>query len=293
MIRLGVVGHRGYEGLAEHIALIGRLGPELGYEPVFEPGLFGTPAGAALLAEDGSTAIDAMITLGGDGTLLRAARFVEGATVPILGVNLGRLGFLTTSGPEDLEPSLARLAAGAFEVERRMALVGHVVAADGIVHYRAFALNDLVLHKSGVARMHRFRVSVDGESIGGYAADGIICSTPTGSTAYSLSCGGPIIVPTVESIMITAISPHALAIRPLVVPPTACVVLQTDDDAEALLVTADGQIGATLNGGGRLEVRRAEKPVLIVRFTGTSFFSRLRRKLGWGGLADRDGREES
>jgi len=290
-MRLGVVGHRGYEGLAETIAAVARLGPALGYEPVFEAGLVGAPAGAEALDES-APRIDAMLTLGGDGTLLRGARLIEGMPVPILGVNLGRLGFLTTSGPEELEWSLARLASGEYAVERRMALVGHAIAASGEVQQRSFALNDLVLHKAGVARMHRFKVMVDGEMIGAYAADGIICSTPTGSTAYSLSCGGPIIVPTVESIMITAISPHALAIRPLVVPPGARVELRTDDDPEPLLVTADGQIGATLTGGGCLEVRRAEQPVLIVRFAATSFFNRLRRKLGWGGLAERDGRQD-
>ena len=150
-------------------------------------------------------------------------------------------------------------------------------------------MNDVVMHKGGFARMLRVDVRVDGQTLGTYSADGIVVSSPTGSTAYSLSAGGPLVVPTLDSIIITPISPHALAIRPIVVPPTSTVELEAVDGPEEILVTADGQVGARLAHGDQLTVRRADQPVHIVRFPGTSFFERLRVKLGWGGLPDRDG----
>jgi NAD+ kinase len=135
----------------------------------------------------------------------------------------------------------------------------------------------------------RFGVHVDGEPLGAYGADGVVICTPTGSTGYSLSAGGPVVVPTVESIMVTPVSPHTLAMRPLVVPPEAEVAVRAEDGPEGLLVTVDGQVGTTFRAGETLIVRRADVPVRIVRFPGTSFFERLRHKLGWGGLSERDG----
>jgi NAD+ kinase len=289
-MRLGVVGHRGYAGLSDILASLMRLAPELGLELHFEAGLVGAPSDRPSLRD--ASDVDAVLALGGDGTMLRGARLLQGTSAPILGVNLGRLGFLTECGPDDLERAVRRLAAGDFVAERRMALTAVALDADASERHRGFALNDVVMHNAGVARMLRLRVSADGEVIGAYAADGIICATPTGSTAYSLSSGGPIMVPTVESIVLTAISPHTLAIRPLVLPPTATVSLEADNEPDELLITLDGQVGTTLAKGGRLDVRRADHPVMIVRFPGSSFFGRLRRKLGWGGLVERDGREE-
>ena len=137
--------------------------------------------------------------------------------------------------------------------------------------------------------MVKFAVYVDDELIGTYSADGLVLSTPTGSTGYSLSAGGPIVVPTVESIVLTPVSPHTLAMRPLVLPPQVEVKVRGDDGPLELLVTIDGQVGTTFTAGETLVVRRAPNPVHIVRFPGTTFFSRMRRKLGWGGLSERDG----
>jgi NAD+ kinase len=148
------------------------------------------------------------------------------------------------------------------------------------------ALNDFVVHKGGFARVVRVGLSVDGDSIGTYAADGVIISTPTGSTAYSLSAGGPVVVPTVESILITPISAHALGVRPLVVSPDAEVVVDTTQSSEALMVTVDGQVGTELVPGEKLLVRRAKNPVTIIRMPGAGFFERMRAKLGWGGPPD-------
>jgi NAD+ kinase len=232
--------------------------------------------------------VDALLTLGGDGTLLRGARLLAGRPAPILGVNLGKLGFLTSCGRDDIESALRALATGQFRAEARMALEARALDTDGAERRRWFALNDVVLHKGGFARVLRLRVSANGESIAAFGADGVVLSTPTGSTAYSLSAGGPVVVPTVESIILSPVSPHTLAIRPLVLPPSVEITVQVEDGPEEVLVTIDGQVGTTFGAGETLAVRRAERPVLIVRLPGATFFSRLRQKLGWGGFAPGD-----
>jgi NAD+ kinase len=257
------------------------MAPTLDLQLYFERELYEV-AGAGHTLEDGQE-IDALLTLGGDGTLLRGARLVAGREIPILGINTGKLGFLTAVGVDELERAVERFARGDFRSEARMALDIRAIDARGVERRRWLALNDVVLHKGGFARVVRLRVTVNGELIGAYAADGIIISTPTGSTAYSLSAGGPVVVSTVESIIVTPISPHTLAIRAVVLPPSVEITVQSDDGPDELLVTVDGQVGTTFAGGETLAVRRAERPVLIARFPGTTFFARLRRKLGWGG----------
>lgn len=297
-LRLGVVGHRGYDELPAILHTLRERAPALGIALRFEPDLLDAAGpGAEVASPDG---IDALITLGGDGTLLRGTRFLAGREAPVLGLNLGHLGFLTSCGPDGLEEALGSLAAGQYALELRMMLEARLVEAGvgkGLTPpygtpgpsggNRWFALNDVVLHKGGFARVVRLHVDVDGEEIATYAADGIVIATPTGSTAYSLSAGGPVVVPTVESILLTAVSPHTLAIRPLVLPPTAEVRVRAEDGPDELLVTVDGQVGTTFRSGHVLVLRRA-RPVRIVRFAGDTFFGRLRRKLGWGGLAERD-----
>ncbi len=283
MTRIGVVGNLRYEGLPAIMRLLKERAPALSMTLVLESDLADLAKGAERL--DAATRIDVLLTLGGDGTMLRGARLVGARQIPILGVNLGRLGFLTATGGEDLDRALSMLAANDYIVEPRMALEARTNREPD---QRWRALNDVVLHKGGHARVIRIRATVNGELIGGFAADGIIVSTPTGSTAYSLSAGGPVVVPTLDSIIITPISPHTLAVRPVVLPPSAEVMLQTDDAAEELLVTIDGQVGSTFAAGDSLTVRRADRPVLVVRFRDGSFFARMRRKLGWGGLPERD-----
>jgi NAD+ kinase len=284
-MRLGVVGHRGYAGLPAVLLTLTRLAPELGLELSFEDELLDAVDGAAPLGP--TTPLDGLLSLGGDGTLLRGARLLRGRQVPILGVNLGRLGFLTSCAAHELEPALRSFAVGDYIAEPRMALAAAVWSAD-VERQRWFSLNDVVLHKGGFARIVRYAVSVDDEPVGAYAADGVVVSTPTGSTAYSLSAGGPVVVPTVEMMLLTPVSPHTLGIRPLVLPATATVRIQAEDAPAELLVTIDGQVGTRFGGDDTLVVRRAEHPVLVARFPGTTFFARLRVKLGWGGLVDRD-----
>ena len=289
-MRVGVVGHRGYDGLADVLTRLASLAKRLDLALAFEGELYEPGEGHHRLDDPGD--VEALLTLGGDGTLLRGARLLAGRQVPILGINLGRLGFLTSCGAEDLELALTRLASGEFRAEARMVLDARALGTDGTERKRWFPLNDVVLHKSGFARMVSLHVSANGESIASYAADGIVIATPTGSTAYNLSCGGPLVAPTVESILLTAIAPHTLSIRPLVLPPSAEVLVRAEDGPEELLVTVDGQVGTTFGVGEALAVRRSERPVQIVRFPGTTFFSRMRRKLGWGGLIERDERRD-
>jgi NAD+ kinase len=285
-MRLGVVGHRGYERLPDVLHTLLRLAPALDVQLFFERDLRDVAGDGESLSHPQE--VDALLTLGGDGTLLRGARFLAGRQAPILGVNLGRVGFLTSCGGDELEAGLRRFAAGDYQAEARMTLEAWVLDREGRERRRWRALNDVVLHKGGFARILRLRVVADDDIIASYSADGIVVSTPTGSTAYSLSAGGPVVVPTVESIVLTPISPHTLAIRPLVLPPSATVSLDTVDGPEELLVTVDGQVGTTFATGETLTVRRSALPVLVVRFAGSTFFARLRHKLGWGGLLDRD-----
>ena len=280
-MRVGVIGHTGYEDLPDILDGLLRLAPELGLELQFEPDMHEVAQSGARL--ESPKGIDALITLGGDGTLLRGARWLDGASVPILGVNLGRLGFLTTCGTGEIGQAVRSLASRDYVAEARMALHASAIDSDGRNRQEWRALNDFVVHKGGFARVVRVGLSVDDDSIGTYAADGVIISTPTGSTAYSLSAGGPVVVPTVESILITPISAHALGVRPLVVHPDAEGVVSTTQSSEALMVTVDGQVGTELVPGEKLVVRRAKNPVLIVRQPGTTFFERMRVKLGWGG----------
>ena len=288
MIRVGVVGHQGYGDLSEVLGTLHRLAPTLGLELSYEEALLSVAGDGA--ARIDSAHVDAMLTLGGDGTLLRAARLVVERAVPILGVNLGRLGFLTCCPASQLEEALRRLASGDYVVEARMTLDARVTDAAGGVRQRWRALKDVVLHNGGFARVVAVRVEADGEIVGHFSADGVVVATPTGSTAYNLSAGAPVIVPTLQTILLTPVSAHTLALRPLVLPATSVVTIRGSDGPDELLVTVDGQVGCTFSGGDTLVIERSTAPVPIVRFPETSFFSTMREKLHWGGLLDRDER---
>jgi NAD+ kinase len=285
-MRIGVVAHRGHDELGDLLRRLRAVASTVGATLVVERELHSLLPEAGLL--DGPASIDLLITLGGDGTLLRGARYLNGHTAPILGVNLGRLGFLTECGIDELDPALKRIASGQFQAEGRLVL--DVVFTDQEGAERKFrALNDTVLHSRGKARALRLDVEIDGHSVGRYEADGVIVATPTGSTAYSLSAGGPIVVPTSESIVVTPVAPHTLGMRPLVVDSTASIRIRAVDDGSEHWVTIDGQAEASLGDGHTLVVSAAAAPVRLVRLGGVSFYGRLRAKLGWGGLLARDG----
>ncbi len=286
-MRVGLVGNRRYRPLADLLSKLAGEAPKLGVELVYEPqladlleGVPGTPLHDAEL--------DLILSLGGDGTLLRGARIGCLRGIPVFGINLGRLGFLAGAGPEQAEESLRRLVHGQYTVESRVALTARI----GDHGPQALAVNDVVIHKGGVARVIRLAVSVDGEPVGTYSADGIIVATPTGSTAYSLSAGGPIVVPSVDAFVITPISPHTLAVRPLVVPSSATIAIRVLDpvpDPDQLLVSIDGQATAHLMARQDVTVVRAPQPVLLAKVGDESFFGRLGRKLSWGDLGGRSG----
>jgi NAD+ kinase len=288
-MNVGVVGNPSYRDLKDLLAHLAQVAPRLGFTLFTEESiapLWPEPSPPSLAS---SPQLDCLVTLGGDGTLLRGARTLNGGNTPILGVNLGRLGFLTTATAQTLDWALDALVRGAFATENRLALEPTIVARGGKSRTEPVVLNDVVVHKGGVARVIRLRVSVDGEEVGQYSADGIVVSTPTGSTAYSLSAGGPIVVPSVDAIVVAAICPHTLAVRPLVVPAHAKVTVEpippwTDD----VLVSFDGQVGTTMQPGDRLVVERADRPVLLVRLGPEGFFARMRKKLHWGDLSDRE-----
>jgi len=284
---IGLVGNRRYEGLQAILARMAREAPALGVRLVVERELDGLVPGA-LAGDLAAESLDVLMSLGGDGTLLRGARLACRHGIPILGINLGHVGFLASAGPEAGSQALERLARRAYTVESRLALEARLGTAEPLV-----AVNDVVVHKGGIARVIRLAVHVDGEPIGPYSADGIIVATPTGSTAYSMSAGGPIVAPSVDAIVVTAICPHTLAVRPLVLPATAQITIVPLEpvpgpDAE-LLVSVDGQVAARIAPHQELVVARAPRPVLLARLGEDSFFGRLSRKLQWGDLSDRKG----
>jgi len=233
--------------------------------------------------------LDALLTFGGDGTLLRGARLLGARETPILGVNLGRVGFLTTATRESLGPALDALVAGRYEIEKRQALRAAIRDPEGETRATQMAVNDVAVHKGGVARVIRVNVFIQGENVGPYSADGIIVATPTGSTAYSLSAGGPIVVPGVEAMVVTPIAAHTLAVRALVVPATYRIVIEPMAGwADDLLVSFDGQTGTTLAPGESVDVCRADHRVCLIRLGGEGFFERMRQKLHWGDLSGRE-----
>lgn len=225
--------------------------------------------------------LDLVVVLGGDGTLLSVARLM-GDGAPLLGVNLGRLGFLTEVGRAELYPSLVEVLAGRFGIEERgMADVELLPAAGGARSFRA--LNDAVIAKSAVARIIELSLAVDGLPVTRYRADGLIVSTPTGSTAYNLSAGGPILHPALGVTVIAPICPHTLTLRPIVVPDVAEVEMVLETSQELVHLTVDGQEGADLAVGDRVRYRRSAVVARLVRATPRTFWETLRGKLGWGG----------
>lgn len=287
-VRIGVVGHPRYAGLNAGLSRVVDFARAHGIELAFEEGL--APDGAPVLEPEMVPRLSLLLTLGGDGTLLRGARVVAPYGVPVLGVNLGHLGFLTSVGPDELEIGLEAAVRGEAVLDERMVLEARAEGAGGHDHGSYLALNDAVLHRGGVARMIRMAIHAHDEEVGTYSADGIILATPTGSTAYSLSAGGPIVSPAVNCIVATPISPHTLAVRPLVLSASETVTVEVLSPTEELILTIDGQEGARLLPGDRLVVSRAPVPLRLVRLPGQTFFSTLRRKLRWGDLEERSRR---
>jgi NAD+ kinase len=229
---------------------------------------------------DPQTRYDLVIVLGGDGTLMSTAR-AQRHSVPILGVNLGGLGFLTEINRGELYPCLVEILAGRFTTEARSLLDVELERATGsTLGYKA--LNDVVVTKSALARIIDLRIEVDGRLVARYRSDGLILSTPTGSTAYNLSAGGPIVFPSLPVIVLTPICPHTLTHRPLVVPESSLVEVLLETPDQEVYLTIDGQEGTTLEPNDRVRVRSSQVHANLVRISGRSFYDSLRSKLRWG-----------
>ncbi|MCU1486463.1 MAG: putative sugar kinase [Actinomycetia bacterium] len=226
--------------------------------------------------------LDLAVSLGGDGTMLRTVDLVAEGDVPVLGVNLGHLGYLTEVEPANLEQALTRFFAGEHRIERRLRMAVDVTSS-GVASGVRPALNEAVLGKTPTGQMARVLVTVDGEPFTTYAADGVIVATPTGSTAYAWSAGGPLVDPSHEALLLTPVAAHMLFDRSLVLPPTACIRLEVVGDRPADL-SVDGRSLGTLVGGDSITCTAAPNPARFVTFDGRSFLGILKAKFG---LADR------
>jgi NAD+ kinase len=236
--------------------------------------------GAVLVAPEAfGASIDALIVLGGDGTLLFGAGLVADHGVPVFGVNLGSLGFITRFSRSQAVHALEAACAGRLPIDERMRLGVTVRSREGEVLEVRNAVNDAVISQPSMARLLDFETSLDGEHVTTYKADGVILSTPTGSTAYNLAAGGPILTPNLEAIVLTPICPHTLTNRPLVVRGDSGVLVRNVSPSSAQL-TVDGQWGRPLSPGESIEVRKTEQPLRL--YGGSSFFAVLHDKLSWG-----------
>lgn len=228
-----------------------------------------------------------LIVLGGDGTLLRGAEFARGSGVPMLGVNLGRVGFLAEAERDDLDKVVDRVVSRSYEVEERMTL-DVLVRTNGDVVHRDWALNEAAVQKVSAERMLEVVLEIDGRPVTGFGCDGIVCATPTGSTAYAFSAGGPVVWPEVEALLMVPISAHALFAKPLVTSPTSVLAVEVQNGTPHGALWCDGRRTLELPSGARVEVRRGTVPVRLARLHHASFTDRLVAKFalpvsGWRG----------
>jgi NAD+ kinase len=253
-----------------------------GVDVLIEDGLaeqIGQVAGYA--GEEIPSLVDLILVLGGDGTLISVARQVGDRQVPIVGVNLGQLGFLTEITREELPDMLDKLIAGDYKISERM-MIDALIHRDGKVVGEYTVLNDAVINKGALARIIDLETYVDGRHLSTYKADGLIISTPTGSTGYSLAAGGPIIYPEINSLLITPICPHMLTNRPIVIWSRSIIEIEVKFLDDVVFFTADGQVGHKLLPGDRVEVRRSETRTHLVISPYREYFQILRTKLSRG-----------
>ena len=244
----------------------------------------------AQVSDNGADGTELVVALGGDGTLLRAAEFARPAGAALLGVNLGHIGFLAEAERTDLDSMVERLLSSSYDVEERMTL-DVVVRRGEDVLARDWALNDVTVEKSARQRIVDLMVEVDARPLSRWSGDGVVCATPTGSTAYAFSAGGPVVWPSVEAILVVPISAHALFARPLVVAPSSTVAIELPSHAGAAIAFCDGRRTIDLAVRDRLEIRCGSEPIRLVRLAGAAFTDRLVSKFrlpvrGWRGPAD-------
>ncbi len=237
---------------------------------------------------DAAAGCELVVVLGGDGTLLRGAEFARAAGIPMLGVNLGRVGFLAEAEREDLSEVTDRVVEAQYDVEERLTL-DVAVRADGRLVAETWALNEASVEKAARERMLELVVEVDGRPLSRWGCDGVVCATPTGSTAYAFSAGGPVVWPEVEALLMVPISAHALFARPLVVAPSSTLAVELVPAAARGVLWCDGRRHVDVPPGGRVEVRRGARPIRLARLRRAPFTDRLVAKFalpvsGWRGL---------
>lgn len=281
---VGVAAHAGKpaarERLIELLALLNAAKVSVLLEQE-AASLAGQPGTGQALKQIGKTA-DLIIVLGGDGTILRVARELDGCETPIFGVNMGNLGFLTSVRAENLRDALPEILRGEYQLsERQMLQTGLVRDGKTLETHRA--LNDVVISRGAFSRVVELQLSIDGEMLTEYVCDGMIFATATGSTAYSLSAGGPILVPTARALIITPICPHALSNRSVIAGENSLIRCRVASAAGELLLTVDGQVQLRMQVGDEVEVRQSPRTVQLATPQGHSYFEILREKLKWSG----------
>jgi NAD+ kinase len=286
--KTGIVAKSHLRAAIPHLTEIAAWLQGRGVEPIFETATASLLASATPVRSLDKQAlareVGMVVVLGGDGTLLSMANCIgdAGSAIPILGVNFGSLGFLTEVTLPELYPSLEAALTGAARVEERMMLRASLLRS-GAPFAEHVALNDVVITKGARSRMIDLSVWVGDEFVTRVRADGLIVATPTGSTAYNLSAGGPIVQPTLDALLLTPIAPHTLTNRPIVIPAALPVRVQPHLEERAeVFVTFDGQDGYQIQAGDEVRIRRAERPMRLIRPSTRSYFDVLRQKLKWG-----------
>ena len=280
--RVALIGKYQADGMQERLKDLAELLAKQGCEVFLEvstASYLSLNAYPTKKVEEFSGAIDVAVVLGGDGTMLGIGRQLAGSKIPLVGINMGRLGYMTDIPIQNVQTVLPQIIAGEYEADARTLLDAVVLRDDKIIN-RALALNDVVVNRSGISGMVELAVSVNGSFMYNQRSDGLIVSTPTGSTAYALSAGGPILHPRVAGILLAPIAPHSLSNRPIVLPQDIVVSIEVVDGRE-VVVNFDMQSQTNLQSGDMIEVRQSEKTITLLHPCGHSDYKTLREKLHW------------
>ena len=279
MIKVGIISNFTKDPTGEYTKKVVAGILERNMRPLVTPPVYQALHTGTLLGERELYQLsDLILVLGGDGTILHTSRRAAEFQKPLLGINLGRLGFLAEAEMSNLPYILDALSTGSYEIDRRMMLEARLIREDRITS-RYLALNDVIVSKGSIGRMIHLNLSIDGEFVNYYAADGVLVSSPTGSTAYSLSAGGPIIYPGMECLLVTPVCPHTLTSRPIVTRASSVIEIKGMDKNRDIQLTLDGQQIVVLQEGDRITIGKASQDTQLIRISGYSFFNLLRSKL--------------
>jgi NAD+ kinase len=281
--RIGIISRPRRTNLAEVVPPLLLWLEQRGLTPIIDTETAGVvkTGGPGKTRDQVAEESELMIVLGGDGTLLAAAREAAPRGVPLLPINMGSLGFLTSFTVDELYPALESALSGEVEMEERILLMVER-RHDELLLEQQLVLNEAVIHKGALARMIEMELHIDKGFVCRYRADGLIVATPTGSTAYSMSAGGPIVHPSVESILITPICPHTLSDRPVVVSDTSCIEVRIMQNSDSVFLTLDGQTGVPIQASDRILITRATERLKLIQPPNKTYFEILRSKLKWG-----------